>query len=283
MEIFQRPAELRTYLDEAQRSGKAGKTGFVPTMGALHEGHMSLMRRSSSENDLTVCSIFVNPTQFTESADLTNYPRPLEADKEKAAAAGCDVLFIPTVSDIYPENHPELLDVDFGSLESVMEGAFRKGHFRGVATVVFRLFNIVKPDRAYFGEKDYQQLLIIRRLAQLKGLPIEIISCPTVREPDGLALSSRNIHLTGKDRRNAVLISRSLFQAQRDAGRLPVSEVRKNALETLSAARDLQVEYFEIVDGETLQPIRSWDEATVKRACVAARVGSTRLIDNIPL
>jgi pantoate--beta-alanine ligase len=259
------------------------KIGFVPTMGALHKGHISLIEKAKTENDIVVSSIFVNPTQFNDIKDLQNYPRTWDADVEKLKNAGCDILFAPSVSEIYPEGEPKLLDISFGKMENTMEGKFRTGHFKGMATVVHRLFDAVKPTIAYFGEKDFQQMSIVKKMVQLLNLDIAIKGCETIRENDGLAMSSRNIHLTDDERKEAAIISQVLFEAQKNTGKLSVHDTLKTATNRLNSSKLINLEYFEIVDSTSLQPITNWADAAEKRACVAVRIGKTRLIDNIAL
>jgi pantoate--beta-alanine ligase len=281
MEIAEKIADLQRILALRSAVQGQGAVGFVPTMGALHKGHASLIQRARKENGTVVCSIFVNPTQFTDPSDLINYPRTLQADMDVASEAGCNVLFAPSVQEIYPGNSPRLLDIDFGPLERVMEGTFRPGHFQGVATVVHRLFDIVKPDHAYFGEKDFQQLAVVRDMVRRMSLPVRITGCPTLRDSDGLAMSSRNVRLSTGERASALVLSKALFQAQQQARTLPLPRVLENARELIAGEPGVDLEYFEIVDAATLQPLGSWSESEARRACVAARVGHTRLIDNM--
>jgi pantoate--beta-alanine ligase len=252
-------------------------------MGALHAGHTSLISKGKQENGLMVASIFVNPTQFTEQSDLVNYPRTLDNDALLAEKAGCDLLFVPEVSEIYPDAAPKLLNIDFGLLEKYMEGAFRPGHFKGMATVVKRLFDIVQPDRAYFGEKDFQQLAVVRLMVQMLHIPIEIIGCPTIRENDGLAMSSRNIRLSPSEREASIIISKTLTEAQQNKKILSPEAIKVQAINHLKASSLIDVEYFELVDAESLTPVHSWSDSNNVRACVAVRLGNTRLIDNIAL
>jgi pantoate--beta-alanine ligase len=256
-----------------------GKTGFVPTMGALHQGHLSLVRLCRSQNELTVVSIFVNPTQFNDKNDLKNYPRMPEMDIALLEEAGCDVVFLPDEKEIYPE--PDTRVFDFGGLDTVMEGKFRPGHFNGVAQVVTRLFQLVEPQRAYFGLKDFQQLAILRKVVKDCGLPIELVACPIVREADGLAMSSRNMLLTPEQRSHVPLISKTLFMAKEMTGNRSPDETRQFVSGRINQDPLLQTEYFEIVNDSTLQPVKSWGEAGGKIGCLAVKVGTIRLIDNI--
>ncbi len=260
---------------------KAGKSaGFVPTLGALHEGHLRLVGRSCAENDITSVSIFVNPIQFNNPEDLAKYPRTLENDLHLLEETGCDLVFVPSVREMYPV--PVTEKYDFGELDKVMEGAHRPGHFNGVAIVVKRLFDIIHPDRAYFGEKDFQQLRIIQLLVKMENLPVEIVPCPTVREADGLAMSSRNRRLSAGERETAPEIYRTLLGARELAKKLPVDEVRRISAERLER-KGFIVDYFEIADVASLQPVGSWEDAPELIACVAAFLGSVRLIDNMIL
>ncbi len=257
-----------------------GKTvGFVPTMGALHEGHVSLVKKCCEQNDVCVVSIFVNPTQFNNPADLEKYPRTLEQDSEALAKAGADIVFVPSVEEIYPE--PDTRQFDFGQLDKVMEGKFRPGHFNGVAQVVSRLFDIVKPDRAYFGEKDFQQLAIIRQMVRQLDLRVEIVPMPIMREDSGLAMSSRNQRLTENQRETAANIYRILSESKRLCKQKTVGEIRSLVIDQINKIDHLQVEYFEIVDGNTLQQISDWKDTDYAVGCITVFCGEVRLIDNI--
>jgi pantoate--beta-alanine ligase len=255
------------------------RTGFVPTMGALHAGHLSLVSRCKSENDVTVVSIFVNPTQFNDKKDLENYPCMPEKDIALLEAAGCDVVFIPEVKEIYPE--PDTRVFDFGGLDSVMEGKHRPGHFNGVAQVVTRLFTLVEPQRAYFGLKDFQQLAVLKKVVHDYRIPVEIIACPIVRESDGLAMSSRNMLLTPAERTHACLISQTLFLARDMCPGHTPDEIRNFVVQRIDQDPYLKTEYFEIADDTTLMPVHSWSKPGGKIGCVAVRVGNIRLIDNV--
>ena len=263
---------------EADR--KAGKTvGLVPTMGALHEGHASLVRRSVRDNDITVVSDFVNPTQFNDKNDLKNYPRDLEADCKLLDKEGAQFVFAPSVEEMYPE--PDTRTFDFSPLDKVMEGPNRPGHFNGVAQIVSKLFYAVKPDRAYFGEKDFQQLAIIREMVRQLNLNLEIVGCPIVREEDGMALSSRNMLLSKAERKLAVNISHTLFESREYARQHTLASTRKYVIDTINSFDGLEVEYYEIVDGLTLQPVENWDSSDYIVGCVTVHCGKVRLIDNI--
>ncbi len=268
--------ELQDKLNEL----KAGGTiGLVPTMGALHAGHIALVKRAATENNLVVVSIFVNPTQFNDPKDLERYPRTLESDLKLLEDTGCEVVFAPSVNEVYPE--PDSRKFNFGRLETVMEGKHRPGHFNGVAQVVSRLFEMVKPDKAYFGLKDFQQLAIIKKLVEQLELPIEIVPCPIVREESGLAMSSRNELLSPEERKNAAVISETLFKAKELSGQKSVKELAGWIKGNINKNPFLTVEYVEIVDNEKLQPIKSRNEKNTKVACVAVYCGKVRLIDNI--
>ena len=253
--------------------------GFVPTMGALHEGHLSLIRRCKLQNDITVVSIFVNPTQFNDKNDLKNYPRMPEKDLDMLRSAGCDMVFMPDVTEIYPV--PDTRIFDFGGLDKIMEGKQRPGHFNGVAQVVTRLFDLVKPHRAYFGLKDFQQLAIIKKVVADYHYPVEIIPCPIIRETDGLAMSSRNRLLSADEHRRALLLSQSLFMAKEmKADHIP-AKVIEFVRDRVTSAPGIELEYFEIINGYNLQPVDAWHTVDYIIGCLAARVGKIRLIDNI--
>lgn len=268
--------ELKSVL---QSSGQAGSAGFVPTMGALHRGHLSLVEKAVDENPLVVVSIFVNPTQFNDPKDLERYPRTLESDLKLLESTGCQVVFAPDVTEIYPE--PDTRKFDFGQLDKVMEGKHRPGHFNGVAQVVSKLFEMVQPQKAYFGLKDFQQLAIIKSMVKQLNLPVEIIPCPIVREQSGLAMSSRNELLSAEERTNAATISQTLFKAMELRTEKSVSELEKWVTETINKNLFLKVEYAEIVDDTLLQPVKNWHDHSVKVLCVAVFCGKIRLIDNI--
>ena len=270
-------------INELQRNlanlREAGTIGFVPTMGALHKGHLSLVEQAVSENETVVVSIFVNPTQFNDPNDLEKYPRTLETDLKLLEPTGCNVVFAPNAKEVYPE--PDTREFDFGELETVMEGKHRPGHFNGVAQVVSKLFDMVQPDRAYFGLKDFQQLAIIKAMVKQMKLPIEIIACPIVREESGLAMSSRNERLTAEARKNAAHIFDTLKKAKEQKELKTVNELTNWVVKTIGKNRFLEVEYFEIVDDIQLQPVNNWSENSSKVGCVAVYCGDVRLIDNI--
>ena len=262
---------------EALRA-ESRSVGFVPTMGALHAGHVSLVERAKAENDAVVVSVFVNPTQFNNPDDLRTYPRTEEADCEKLAAAGVDIAFLPGVEDIYPE--PDTRVFDLGPVADVMEGAMRPGHFNGVAQVVSRLFRMVNPDRAYFGEKDFQQIAVIRRMVEIEGFDIEIVACPIKREDDGLALSSRNVRLSADQRALAPGIHRVLAESVADARSHSVADVKTAVAEAINAIDGMEVEYYEIVNPNDMQPVAEWPDGEAV-GCVTVYMGDVRLIDNI--
>jgi pantoate--beta-alanine ligase len=266
-----------------QKEHKAGRSvGFVPTMGALHEGHLSLIKESRKANDITVCSIFVNPVQFNNKQDLEKYPHNPEEDLRLLQSAGCDYIFVPNEEEIYPDGIPAL-EINFGKLDRILEGKFRPGHFKGVAIIVKRLFEIIAPDNAYFGKKDYQQLLVIRHLVSFLNLPVQINGCSIVREPDGLAMSSRNLRLTIGERQIASHIYQVLCKVKEKTGHLPVKELRQWAEKKINSNPAFRVEYFEFVDKNDLHTIESWKEKENAMACTAVYLGDVRLIDNIEL
>lgn len=279
MEFIQSPVEMQRVAEDYRRKGKS--IGLVPTMGALHEGHLSLIRRCRAIHDLVIMSLFVNPTQFNSQADLDRYPRDLDADARMARAAGVDIIFAPAVEGIYPEGFATSVTVE--RLTDRWEGAFRPGHFRGVSTICTKLFTICRPHKAYFGQKDYQQSLVVRRLAADLNLGLEIVVLPTVRDADGLAMSSRNVLLSPEERRQATVLPRALLQAQsavrggeRDAKRLGAAieeEIRSVPLAVL--------DYVGVCDPESLEPLERITGKAV--AVVAAKFGTTRLIDNVLL
>jgi pantoate--beta-alanine ligase len=248
-------------------------------MGALHAGHISLVKKAVSETQIVIVSIFVNPTQFNDKSDLEKYPRNLDADLKLLEKTGCHIVFVPKTEEIYPET--DTRKFDFGSLETVMEGKHRPGHFNGVAQVVSKLFDIVQPCKAYFGLKDFQQLAIIKEMVAQLNLPVEIVPCPIVREENGLAMSSRNELLTAGERKNAAVISETLLKANELKTQKSVSELENWIADTINKNPYLNVEYVEIVDDRRLQPIKSWDEKGGKVCCVAVFCGKVRLIDNL--
>lgn len=279
MEIINTTARLKSAVQGAKDHGDL--VGLVPTMGALHQGHMSLVERALKECDFVVVSIFVNPTQFNNPDDLRTYPRTVEADCDLLAKAGVNVAFVPTVEEVYPT--PDTRQFDLGPVAEVMEGAMRPGHFNGVAQVVSKLFDMVEPDKAYFGEKDYQQIAVIRRMAQLEGFDdIDIVACPIKRADDGLALSSRNVRLTAEQRAAAPAIHRILAQSVEDArAGMRLHELKLKVADEINATEGMKLEYFEIVDGDTMQPIARWTDSARPVGCITVWMGDVRLIDNI--
>jgi pantoate--beta-alanine ligase len=279
MKIISRVSELEIFLS---KTSKDKSLGFVPTMGALHPGHISLVEKAISQNDISLCSIFVNPAQFNDTGDLDKYPNQLDADLKLLEKTGCDIVFTPSKTEIYPEGFTAK-SYDFGNLDKVMEGETRPGHFEGVALVVSRLFDIVQPQKAYFGEKDFQQLAIIRLLASQNYKNIEIVPCPILREADGLAMSSRNLLLDEKYRSAAPRIHKRLLHVKKHANTKSVSELKQWIVQEFKQDPDLKLEYFEISDADGLQSSTQWSDHQVHIACIACFAGSVRLIDNILL
>lgn len=277
MNIYKTAEELRSFVTEERKQGH--RIAFVPTMGALHEGHLSLVRRALKENDCCIVSVFVNPTQFNNPRDLETYPRTLDADSHLLASIGTTALFAPEVETIYPEPDTRVFHV--GAVAEVMEGKYRPGHFNGVMQVVSRLFDLVQPDCAYFGEKDFQQIAVLRAMAREIKSPVEIIACPIVREEDGLARSSRNTLLSEEGRAQAPNIYRILSESRTWSKELSPKEVIERTTQLLDAIPTLRVEYFEIVDADTLQPITRWEDSPKPHGCITVYCGDVRLIDNI--
>lgn len=277
MEVFQSQESIRQAIYKEKDNNHT--IGFVPTMGALHNGHISLIECSIEQNDTTIVSIFVNPTQFNHRSDFEKYPRDLGKDLKRLEEAGVDMVFSPSEKEMYPEE--DTREFYFGYLEEVMEGQHRPGHFNGVAQIVSKLFETIDPDKAYFGEKDFQQLVIIKKLVEKLDMDIEIVPCPIQREENGLAMSSRNERLNNEERENASLISSILFEARDKAVEKSPEEIKNWVVEKLNKNPFIDVEYFEIVDENTLKPVQQFDETFYKRACVAVWVGDVRLIDNV--
>ncbi|MGB4577202.1 MAG: pantoate--beta-alanine ligase [Paludibacter sp.] len=278
MKIISSIQELQADIKAVKAKGKT--IGFVPTMGALHAGHKSLVARSISENDFNVVSIFVNPTQFNNLSDLEKYPRNIERDAEMLGAIGCDLIFAPQPEDIYTEDElTGRFDFDFAGLDKVMEGKFRPGHFNGVVQIVSKLFNFVQPDKAYFGEKDFQQLAIIHYMVKALNINVEIVDCPIVREESGLAMSSRNERLTPEQRKYAAEISKVLFESRNFVPELSPADLTVWVSGRINAIEGLKVEYFEIVDSENLRTVQTWEKPAV--GCIAVFCGEVRLIDNV--
>lgn len=279
MEIINSVKELKDklYIHKSQKRS----VGLVPTMGALHKGHISLVKKCSKENDITVVSIFVNPTQFNDKNDLERYPRTLEADCELLENIKVDIVFAPSVEEIYPE--PDTRTFSYPPTDTVMEGKYRPGHFNGVCQIVSKLFDFVEPDKAYFGEKDFQQVAVIKAMVKDKKYSIEIIQCPIIRENDGLALSSRNALLTSQERLIAVNISKVLKNSIEYSLSHSLNETREWVINQINSTEGLKIEYYEIVDGETLNSIDKWEDSNYIVGCITVFCGSTpiRLIDNI--
>lgn len=277
MKIIYTISDLQAELSVLRAKGN--KIGFVPTMGALHAGHASLVEQSIKDNDITVVSIFVNPTQFNDPADLDKYPRTLEADCKLLEEIGTSIIFVPSVTEMYPKQDTRIFS--FHPLDTVMEGKYRPGHFNGVAQIVSKLFDAVEPDKAYFGEKDFQQLAIIREMVKQLNYKVQIIGCPIVREVDGLALSSRNARLSEKERKIALKISQTLFKSTNFARSHSVKETCEFVEKQISEEAGLTLEYFEIVNADTLQKINDWDNVSSAVGCITVFCGEVRLIDNI--
>ncbi len=279
MEVIKTRKELGERIAALHKEGKT--VGLVPTMGALHAGHASLVKRSVEENDATVVSVFVNPTQFNDKRDLENYPRDMEADERLLASLGTTIMFAPAVEEMYPE--PDTRKFSYPPTDTVMEGARRPGHFNGVCQIVSKLFHAASPDRAYFGEKDFQQIAVIRTMAKALGIPVELRPCPIVRQEDGLALSSRNTLLNAEERKTALNISRTLFESRDFAKSHSVGETRDFVVDAINAIEGLEVQYYEIVDGTTLQNVSDWDDSNYIVGCITVFCGHIpiRLIDNI--
>ncbi|MCF0058358.1 pantoate--beta-alanine ligase [Dyadobacter sp. CY356] len=278
MEVFTSIHSLKNFLSVQRLQNKS--IGLIPTMGALHEGHISLIETASTENDITVCTIFVNPTQFNNPEDLAKYPRTLEEDCKMLETAGCSAVFAPTVDEMYPEQ--TMLTMNFGLLETVMEGASRPGHFNGVGIVVSKLFNIVQPHKAYFGQKDLQQVTVVKRLVADLSFNLELIVCPTVRENDGLAMSSRNRRLNEAERAHAPIIYKILVDAkEKILSGVDIEETKEAVQREFLVLAGFELDYFEVVNIKTLQPIHTLGAAGTTALCIATFLGPVRLIDNI--
>ena len=280
MKVINKTSDLQAIIEQFKNDGKS--IGLVPTMGALHKGHLSLVKNSISNNDITVVSIFVNPTQFNNPNDLASYPRTVEKDLELLQTIGCDIVFAPEADDIYSKSETDSrFEFDFEGLDKVMEGKFRPGHFNGVVQIVSKLFDLVRPNRAYFGEKDFQQLAIIRLMTRRYNLPIEIVPCPIVREDSGLALSSRNSLLKDNEKQVAQHIYAVLNESRQFVPQTEVEELKQCVIAAIEQKPELKVEYFDIVDGHTLKSIGKWDESDYVVGCITVFCGNVRLIDNI--
>ena len=284
MRTFNNISNLQKHLIELKNNDKT--IGFVPTMGALHNGHISLIKQSCNENDITICSIFINPTQFNNSGDLDSYPRTMEADINMLEAANCDIVFTPTIETMYPENSENLekeIIFNFGSLELVMEGKDRPGHFQGVGTIVKKLFDIIKPNNAYFGKKDYQQLLIIKELTKQYDLTPQIIGCEIIRENDGLAMSSRNMRLSDEQRTQAPFIRKTMIWAKENKNNYSPTELILEVEKRINSNTEMKIGYFEISEADTLIKCEQWKDNTNYIAFIVVEMGDIRLIDNIEL
>ena len=278
LEVIHTISALKMLLQSEKLAQK--KIALVPTMGALHKGHVSLVKIAQQNADVVVCSIFVNPTQFTDPKDLEKYPRPLQHDIEMLQEAGCDFVFMPSVQEMYPG--PEDWHIDLGNAEFLLEGAFRIGHYQGVTQIVNKLFTAVDPDLAFFGQKDFQQVLMIRNMVSYFNLPVQIISCPIIREADGLAMSSRNIHLNAEDRQHALVLSQALNYVKTHFEEQPINALMNTAKTMIRQVPGVELDYFVIANGDTLLPENDKSKSNIV-ALVAAKVGDTRLIDNMIL
>jgi len=278
MQVLEKIKDTKDFIRARKQEGKT--IGFVPTMGALHEGHLSLMAYANNENDIVAASVFVNPAQFNNPEDLKKYPRDLKGDLRKMEEKGMDIVFSPSENEMYPNNEIKKT-YDLGHLDKIMEGRYRPGHFNGVALVVHKLFEIISPHRAYFGQKDYQQLAVIKRLVEQENLNIEIIGCPIVREPDGLAMSSRNERLSDEERQVAPALYLTLKKAFEMKQEKTVDEVKRFVEKKIANTTGMELEYFEIADSKTLAPVKEWKQSESPRAFVAAYLGNVRLIDNM--
>ncbi len=277
MIVYRTKNDLSSHLLPLQNEGKT--IGLVPTMGALHEGHTSLVEKATAENDIVVVTIFVNPTQFNDLSDLNHYPRTLDQDLELLRQLEVDLVFVPSIKEMYPQEDKQIFDL--GMLDKVMEGKHRQGHFNGVAQIVSKLFLLTRPDRAYFGQKDFQQLVVIRRLVEILELDLTIVPCPIIREKDGLAMSSRNIRLTKEERKQAPFIYETLRQARELMESMTPEKLKEWVSLQFEKQSALELEYFEIVEDKGLTSIEEWDEKVNKVACMAVQLGEVRLIDNL--
>ncbi|MFI5221031.1 MAG: pantoate--beta-alanine ligase [Bacteroidia bacterium] len=280
MRLFKEIKSLQNFLQNERK--KSSTIGFVPTMGALHQGHISLIKKSMAENPISVCSIFVNPSQFNNAEDLANYPRTIEEDIKKLVESGCPVLFLPHEKELFPKNE-KLLDADFGLFTESFEGKFRPGHFSGMISVVKKFFDIILPDHSYFGQKDFQQCMVVKELIKKYALPVRLHICPIVREPDGLAKSSRNARLTPEERNTAVIIPQILFSIKETFHQIPTEDLISSSLRKLTAHSPMvKVDYLEVIDADTFKPTNR-DTKTKAVAMIAAWCGNIRLIDNMIL
>ena len=277
MIVYRTKTDLSGHLLSLQNEGKS--IGLVPTMGALHQGHMSLVEKAAAENDVVVVTIFVNPTQFNDPSDLDLYPRTLDQDLELLRQLEADLVFVPAVKEMYPDEDTQVFDL--GELDKVMEGKHRPGHFNGVAQIVSKLFLMIRPHRAYFGQKDFQQLVVIHRLVEILDMNLTIVSCPIIRENDGLAMSSRNTRLSKEERKLAPFIYETLVHASELMEALSPSQLKEWVILQFKKQSTFKLEYFEIVEDKGLIPIVKWDEEVNKVACLAVLLGGVRLIDNL--
>lgn len=279
MQVFHKIVELQNKLFEDRKNGKS--VGLVPTMGALHEGHASLVKKSVKDNDVTVVSVFVNPTQFNDPKDLSSYPRDIEADCKLLEEVGADYVFTPSVEEMYPT--PDTRHFEFPPISTVMEGAHRPGHFNGVCQVVSRLFYITRPDKAYFGEKDWQQIAVVKAMVRSLNLNVKIVECPIIRDTDGLARSSRNALLSADEREIAPNIFKALKESIEYSKKHNINETHDYVVEKINSVNGLEVEYFEIVDGNTLQKVSDWSDSDYIVGCITVYCGKrpVRLIDHI--
>ncbi len=280
MILFKKAGDINNFLIKNKKQGNT--TGFIPTMGALHQGHISLLKTAKKTESLTVCSIFVNPTQFNDSKDFDNYPSTIEKDIDQLEKAGCDVLFLPAVTEMYPAGTKSTKHYDLGYLETVLEGKYRPGHFQGVCQVVHRLLDIIPADQLYLGQKDYQQCMVIKKLVELENIKTRIRICPTLREPDGLAMSSRNLRLPDNNRKKAVKLFETLSYLKNHIKPGNFQELQQNLVQNL-ANEGFKVDYLEIANADTLELLTHWDGKTALVALVAAFSDDVRLIDNMLL
>jgi len=278
LKVINTIAALQMLLEPVKSANQ--KIALVPTMGALHPGHVSLIKVAQQRADFVVCSVFVNPTQFTDPKDLEKYPRPVDHDIKMLEEAGCDVVFMPSVKEMYPS--PETWQIDLGNAEFLLEGAYRKGHYQGVTQIVKKLFDAVTPDLAFFGQKDFQQVLMIQNMVRYFNLPIKIVTCPIIRESDGLAMSSRNIHLSEEDRAHALVLNKALKHVKNHFGVKSITDLETEARDMINHTPGVSLDYFSIVNGYTLEPEQN-KQTDHLVALVAAKVGETRLIDNVLL
>ena len=281
MILYKLKKDIEHKINALRNQGKS--VGFVPTMGALHEGHISLIKASKKENAITVCSVFVNPTQFNDSNDFSKYPVTTESDIQQLTEAGADILFLPLVNEMYPEGTAINEHYELGELETILEGKYRPGHFQGVCAVVYRLFNIVKPHKAYFGQKDYQQCMVIKKLVALKNLPVQIVVHPTVRESNGLALSSRNLRLSERDKERATILYKILSYIKQNKNQAPVEALTTEAEQMILNSGFEKIDYVAICNADTLKLIQNMNQEQPTVALIAAFIGGVRLIDNMML